>query len=561
MRRSILLTGILLGFLSSLIVMAISYLANLVFGLPFLPFDLFNWLARTLPGALINKVIATMVSIITALHLGNIDTTAKLFEQIQGLAIVAVTGIIFGLVLAWIAQRRRAWLAPAGFIGGMLLWIGMAIAEISISQPAGSLVIGMLWLLVLLVGWGSQLARLTERLAYRQLAAIPETAQEGIKPAPDAAGAVTRRNFLLLGGASLVSFIVLVLGLKSTAQAASAPIPVTGGSTPGPGPTPNPNLPFGPQYTSGPAASPSVEVLSQRIQPAPHTRSEITAPEDFYRIDINTFPPQVSAGSWRFKLDGMVQNPLSLTIDDVRALPSASQAVTLSCISNPVGGDLISTNYWTGVRFKDVLAKAGLASSATDITIQSVDGFYESIPVAEAMDDRTLLVYAMNGQPLLPEHGFPLRIFIPNHYGMKQPKWITQMTAANKPGPGYWVDRGWSQTAIPETTSVIDTVNVDQNTLKQTGVFPLGGIAWAGARGVSKVEVQVDKSPWVVAQLRSPTVGPLTWVQWRYDWKAVPGSHTVQVRATDGTGALQDITFNDPGPDGATGIYSVRLDI
>ncbi len=561
MKRSILPTGILLGFLSSLILMAISYLANAFLGFPFLPFDLFNWLTRTLPGSLISGVIAAMVSIITTLHLGQIDTTAKLFENIQALLVVAVTGAVFGLVLAWIAQRRRAWLGMVGFLGGILLWIGMAVAEISTAQSPTSLLIGLVWFLILLVGWGTQLVRLLERLVLPRPAArsVPAASSETEPPAAVPGREVTRRNFILLGGASLVSFVILVLGLKSTAQAASAPIPVTGGG--GAGPTPVPDLPFGPQDTSGPAASPSVAVLSQRIQAAPSTRPEITDPRDFYRIDINAFPPQVDAGSWRYNLKGMVQNPLSMTINDLRALPSASQAVTLSCISNPLGGNLISTNYWTGVRFKDVLAKAGLASSATDITVQSVDGYYESLPVAEAMDDRTLLVYAMNGQPLLPEHGFPLRIYIPNHYGMKQPKWISQMTAVDKPGPGYWVDRGWSLAAVPQTTSVIDTVSVNSNDLKQTGIFPLGGIAWAGARGISKVEVQVDNAPWVTAQLRTPTVGPLTWVQWRYDWKAVPGSHTVQVRATDGTGALQVATFSDPGPEGATGIYSVDLHI
>ncbi len=564
MKRSILPLGILLGFLSSLILMAISYLAHALLDLPFLPFDLFNWLARTLPGALISSVIAAMVSIITALHLGQIDTTAKLFENIQAMLVVAVTGVVLGLALAGIASRRRSWLSPAGFLGGIVLWIGMAMAEISTAQPPGSLVVALIWFLILVVGWGVQLARLIERLAFTPAPVLPAPAAESGTPAaatPALSSDMTRRNFFILGGASLVSFLVLVLGLKSTAQAAAAPIPVTGGGSAGAGPTPNPDLPFGPQYTSGPAASPSVQILSQRIQAAPGTRSEITDPQDFYRIDINAFPPQVEASGWRYSLKGMVQEPLSLTIDDFRALPAASQAVTLSCISNPLGGNLISTNYWTGVRFKDVLAKAGLSTTATDIVMQSVDGYYESVPVAEAMDERTLLVYAMNGQPLLPKHGFPLRIYIPNHYGMKQPKWITQMVAADKPGPGYWVDRGWSQTATPQTTSVIDTVNVNRNDLKQTGIFPLGGIAWAGARGISQVEVQVDNGPWTAVQLRKPTVGPLTWVQWRYDWKAVPGSHTVQVRATDGAGALQTTAPSDPGPEGATGIYSVSLNI
>jgi hypothetical protein len=213
------------------------------------------------------------------------------------------------------------------------------------------------------------------------------------------------------------------------------------------------------------------------------------------------------------------------------------------------------------VRFKDILAEAGLQSTVSDINIRAADGFYESVPLNEAMDDRTLLVYAMNGQSLTIAHGFPLRIFIPGHYGMKQPKWITDMVAADHRGAGYWVERGWSQTAIPMTTSVIDTVSVDKNALAQNGIFPLGGIAYAGVKGISKVEVQIDQGPWAEAQLRNPAVSPLTWVQWRYDWEPVPGTHDVAVRATDGKGILQVTHAFDPAPDGATGIHSVRIKV
>ena len=171
------------------------------------------------------------------------------------------------------------------------------------------------------------------------------------------------------------------------------------------------------------------------------------------------------------------------------------------------------------------------------------------------MDERTLLVYEMNGEPLPVKHGYPLRIYIPNHYGMKQPKWIKRMEAIDHHGPGYWVDRGWSETAIPQTTSVIDTVAVDDEN-PETGVIPVGGIAYSGARGISKVEVQVDEGPWQEVELRSPALSPLTWVQWRYLWKSQPGRHTFKVRAYDGTGQLQETQPSPPHPNGATGIDS-----
>jgi hypothetical protein len=136
---------------------------------------------------------------------------------------------------------------------------------------------------------------------------------------------------------------------------------------------------------------------------------------------------------------------------------------------------------------------------------------------------------------------------------MKQPKWITSLAAIDHHGPGYWVDRGWSEEAIPQTTSVIDTVPTDAYDA-QTGILPIGGIAYAGARGISKVEVQVDNGPWEMAELRNPPLSPLTWVEWRYQWKAVIGQHTFRVRAYDGTGQLQKAESTDTYPDGATGL-------
>ncbi len=283
--------------------------------------------------------------------------------------------------------------------------------------------------------------------------------------------------------------------------------------------------------------------------------------KDFYRIDINTLPPVVDGAAWKLDIAGLVNKPASLTLDNILNHNSISQSVTMQCISNPVGGDLTGNNYWTGVPFKDILAEAGLQPTATWISFMAADGFYESMSVKEAMDPRCLLVYAMNGQLLLPEHGFPLRIYIPNHYGMKQPKWLTQIKLVDQPAAGYWVDRGWDKDAFVLTTSVIDTQTVNKSSIAADGTLPLGGIAWSGDRGIQKVEVQIDNGAWTPVRLRTPTLSPLSWVQWRYDWKAVPGSHTVTVRATDGTGAPQIDQNVGPGPLGATGLDSANINI
>ncbi len=271
-------------------------------------------------------------------------------------------------------------------------------------------------------------------------------------------------------------------------------------------------------------------------------------------------PPAVDGATWRLEVGGLVDRPLRLSLADLRSRRAVNQTITLSCISNTVGGDLISTAVWTGVPLRDVLAEAGLRPGVRDIAAEAADGFYESVPIAEAMDARTLLVYAMNGEPLSVAHGFPLRVFIPGHYGMKQPKWITRLTAIDKDGPGYWVDRGWDKRAIVKTTSVIDAVAADQVSVPE-GLVPVGGIAYAGARGISKVELQVDDGPWQAVQLRTPSLGPLTWVEWRADWKAVPGKHIFRVRAYDGGGVLQDAEPRPPHPSGATGIHSRKADI
>jgi DMSO/TMAO reductase YedYZ molybdopterin-dependent catalytic subunit len=291
--------------------------------------------------------------------------------------------------------------------------------------------------------------------------------------------------------------------------------------------------------------------------PVQGTRPELTSNDEFYRIDINTRPAEVDAGEWRLRVTGLVDRPLELTVDEIRALPAQTQILTMQCISNPIGGDLTSSSRWTGVLFKDLLAQAGLQSSAAGAYITSTDGFYEFVVMEDILDERCLLVYEMNGEPLPPEHGFPLRVYIPNRYGMKQPKWIETIELVAERMDGYWVDRGWDKEALVNTVSVVDTVVVDQ----AQNMALTGGIAWASARGISKVEVQVDNEDWQSAELISPPLSSLNWVLWRYGWPYEAGRHTVSVRAYDGDGLLQATDRRGTAPSGATGIHSVTVNI
>jgi DMSO/TMAO reductase YedYZ molybdopterin-dependent catalytic subunit len=358
---------------------------------------------------------------------------------------------------------------------------------------------------------------------------------------------LSRRGFVTAVGGGAIGISLGAWGLASLLEN-KAPLP-----------TGAPALPV-PELKVTPADSPSAEVLAARIQPAPGTREELTSNAAFYRIDINTSPPEVNGETWRLEVDGLVDHPLSLTLADLMGMPLVTQTITLSCISNPVGGDLISTSHWTGVPLQHLLDLAGLKPEAKELFIEAADGFYECVGMRDLEDPRTLLVFAMNGEPLPVEHGFPLRIYIPNRYGMKQPKWIERMTAIDHEGAGYWVDRGWSETAYVNTTSVIDTVAVEAAD-PSTGTIPVGGIAYAGERGISRVEVQVDEEPWMEAELRTPPLSGLAWVQWRLDWPQQPGRHTFRVRAYDASGGLQVLSPRGVRPDGATGVHELTVTV
>lgn len=544
MSRISLLVGGILGLLSALPLLAVFYLGQRLAGLPFFPFDLFDWLVRVLPGSLVTFGIDTLVMLITRLGLGPTAATAKLAEQLMALGIFLIIGLLFGLVLAFIARRSLASLQYAGSVGGILLLFAALFVEGALGFPGPEITLSFLWLALVFVFWGYLLSRSME--AFQPVRPSPAV-ESGPAVATGMPEDLSRRRFLYLVGAGSFAVVVAALGVsllgreeeQSVAVEPEEMLPDTG-------------------LTSGEAASPPRPTLEARIEPAPGTRPEITPDGEFYRIDINTMVPRLDEQDWRLELGGLVERPLSLTLDELRSRPAVSQMITLSCISNRVGGDLIGTALWTGLRLKDLLDEAGVSPQAQELWIEAADGFYESISMQDIQDERTLLVYEMNGAPLTPEHGFPLRIYIPNRFGMKQPKWITRMELIAEHLPGYWVDRGWSEEAIPHTTSVIDTAGAGARD-PETGILPVGGIAYAGARGISRVELQVDDGPWQPATLREPPLSPLTWVQWRFDWQASPGRHILRVRAYDGDGVLQESAEADPHPNGATGIHSTAL--
>jgi DMSO/TMAO reductase YedYZ molybdopterin-dependent catalytic subunit len=521
------------GAMTGAVLTALFYLGERIAGLPFFPFKAFDGIAKALPGKVITFAIETIVGFVRRFGAGPTATGAKFVEQALALILFILLWLVIGLVLGLAGRGKAERLPRAGAIVGALLVPLGAWTVFLAGRPESGAFAAVLWLGVVFIGGGYLLGRL-----------ILETSSSEV--APSARQAVSRRKFLYLVGLGSFTVIVTAAGVRLAASKKRKILAAASG----------PQKKIGPADTSGLAASPPEDILNKRFEPVPGTRPELTENKDFYRVDINLTPPKIDGASWRLKVEGLVNRPLNLSLEELKARPHRTHALTQSCISNPVGGDLISTTFFTGVPLKSILDEAGLKAGAVEVFFESADGFYESVPLEEAVDPRTILVHAMNGEPLPAEHGFPLKISIPNHYGMKQPKWIVRMEVIDHKGPGFWVDRSWSNRAIPQTTSVIDVVGKGVDSA--TGLIPVGGIAWAGARGISQVEVQVDDNPWEEAELRAPSLGPLTWVQWRYFWKARPGKHVFRVRATDGLGNPQKTVVSSPHPDGATGLHEKR---
>ncbi len=285
---------------------------------------------------------------------------------------------------------------------------------------------------------------------------------------------------------------------------------------------------------------------------------EITPNDAFYNVDINIVKPSVDPMNWRLKIHGMVTTAFEL---DYRQLQTDFEVVemahTLTCISNEVGGDLISTAVWRGVRLKDVLDRAGLKEGTVDLVFRAAEGYSDSIPLAKGLEETTLVVFGMNGVALPREHGFPARIIVPGIYGMKNVKWLTEIETVDHNYQGYWMVRGWSDVARIKTESRID---VPSHSSRIALPAMLAGVAWAGDRRVLRVEVSEDQEKWKPALLKRE-LSPVAWRLWAVDIEPGSGSKKVYVRAVDGDGDVQTSKVTKPHPDGASGYDFVIFDL
>jgi DMSO/TMAO reductase YedYZ molybdopterin-dependent catalytic subunit len=281
--------------------------------------------------------------------------------------------------------------------------------------------------------------------------------------------------------------------------------------------------------------------------------TEVTSISDFYDVSKNVSDPDVDVRRWQLQIGGLVNSSVSLSYDQIRQLPFVEQYATLECISNQVGGDLIGNALWRGPRLRDLFEQAVLKPGVVDIVLKAADGYSDSIPLERALADGTILAYEMNGAPLNQTHGFPLRLIVPGIYGMKNVKWITGIEAVDYDFKGYWQKRGWDDRAEYKTMSRLD---VPDGSIKGSSTT-IAGIAFAGDRGVKRVQVSTDGGKsWQDADLK-PALSRYSWVLWHLDWApAGSGSAVLIVRATDSNGVTQTSAHAPPIPDGSSGYHS-----
>ena len=288
----------------------------------------------------------------------------------------------------------------------------------------------------------------------------------------------------------------------------------------------------------------------------------ITSNEDFYVISKNFVDPDPDRGDdWSIMIDGLVNQELRLTRSDLQAMAAPAFVSTLTCISNPIGGPLIGTAKWEGAPLAAVLRRAGVGPGAVKVIMTGEDDYTDSIPIERALMPEPMLVWSMNGEPLPRLHGTPVRVIVPGLYGIKNIKWLTKITVTNDDYQGFWQQRSWTDEAIIKNSSRIDVPS--NRDVLASGSVKIGGVAFAGDRGISMVEVSMDDGDtWVEAPIvENPSPAGLSWVVWAMDWVAKPGTYDFVVRATDGMGEVQTDEPAPELPDGASGWHRISVGV
>ncbi|MEN2738887.1 molybdopterin-dependent oxidoreductase [Microbacterium sp. X-17] len=479
------------------------------------------------PGA--SPIAGVGGAIIDAAPPGAKDVAIALFGTSDKLALVLLIGallLVAGAFTGILEQRRPPW---GRVVAGA---VGVAGAAIALTRPDA----GVAAWLPSVVGGGVTVLALGF-LIRRERASVTDTPREKDTRALSRGrtDGPTRRSFLLWSvGAAAVG--VLALAGSTVVRAGSQAVQSVRNALRLPAPA-----------KTAPPIPPGAQVDVAGMTPV------ITPNEAFYRIDTALVVPNVNPTDWSLRIHGLVANEVTLTWDQLMALPLEESVTTLMCVSNEVGGDLIGNAVWLGYPVRELLARAVPAADADMVLSRSIDGFTASTPIETLTDDRNaILAVGMNGDPLPLEHGFPVRMVVPGLYGyVSATKWITELEVTRyADASAYWTQRGWAPRGPVKLSSRIDVPRSGQTLA--AGNTVVAGVAWQQHVGVSGVEVRVDGGAWQPAQL-APAISDDTWVQWTFPWTASSGQHQIECRAISATGQVQTGTVAPPVPDGATG--------
>ncbi len=446
---------------------------------------------------------------------------------------MGVTIVLLACILGIVAYRK--WVLG---VAGVLLMGAVIVTSVvtrSSVKPVDAIptVIGTLVGLVVL--------RLLITRLWR-MEAWPDSAADVAAKEPDRP-ATSRRGFFAATGVTVAASAIAATGGRMLSAARSNVAQARGSL----------------QLPTPAKAAPAVPAGVQ--SQAPGVAPWITPNNDFYRIDTALSVPEINAQDWELRIHGMVENEVTLNFQDILDAQLLESHVTLTCVSNPVGGSLAGNAKWLGMPIRDVLKMARPKEGADMVLSTSIDGFSASTPLEVLQDDRdAMLAIGMNGEPLPLEHGYPVRMVVPGLYGfVSATKWVVDLEVTRfEDKQAYWTQRDWSERGPIKTMA---RVEVPKSFAKvPAGRMVMGGTAWAQTRGIEKVEVQIDNGPWTEATLATEA-SVITWRQWSYEWEATPGPHYVKVRATDGNGEVQTDKRADPVPDGASGWQSVSFTV
>ncbi|MBO0980662.1 molybdopterin-dependent oxidoreductase [Microbacterium sp. SD291] len=460
------------------------------------------------------------------------------YDKIILLASLAAA-VLIASAIAGVLQYLRPPLGAAAFVvagalSGAAIVTRAGAAPFAFAAPLLATVAGVIVVIILA-------RRLRER--RRSVGTRPTAVEGETGTAPQPSTVLGRRGFLLTAAIAGVSAAVAGVAARTVSAATSSVASIRKALR-----LPDPRT--------------TVTVPDGAELDVPGLSPLYTPNADFYRVDTALTVPTIDPAGWRLVIDGMVDQRVEIGFDELIAMGLDEYSITLTCVSNEVGGGLVGSARWLGVPVRDLLRLAAPQTDADMVLSRSIDGFTASTPLSTLTDDGTdaILAVAMNGEPLPLEHGFPVRMVVPGLYGyVSATKWLTQLTVTTfEKDEAYWTPRGYSAQAPIKLSSRVDTPRSGKPV--SAGVVPIAGVAWAQTVGIDRVEVQIDDGDWQQATL-SNAVNEDTWVQWLVEWDATPGTHYVSVRATDREGKMQVRERTRIAPDGSTGWQRVLITV